>query len=46
MEVGGMVMDDDSERLLESEDIREFYLGGRDKGGRGTRRWKKKKTWR
>lgn len=46
MEVGGMVMDDDSDRLLQSEDIREFYLGGRDEGIRGTRRWKKKKTWR
>jgi branched-chain amino acid transport system ATP-binding protein len=46
MEVGGMVMDDDSERLLESEDIKEFYLGKKDAGARGQRRWKKKKTWR
>ena len=46
MEVGGMVMDDDSDRLLESEDIKEFYLGKRDEGARGRRRWKKKKTWR
>ncbi len=46
MEVGGMVMDDDSERLLRSEDIKEFYLGGREQGVRGVRRWKKKKTWR
>lgn len=46
MEVGGMVMDDDSDRLLDSEDIKEFYLGKRDEGARGRRRWKKKKTWR
>jgi branched-chain amino acid transport system ATP-binding protein len=46
MEVGGMVMDDDSDKLLESEDIKEFYLGKKDEGVRGLRRWKKKKTWR
>lgn len=46
MEVGGMVMDDDSRKLLESEDIKEFYLGKRDEGVRGRRRWKKRKTWR
>ena len=46
MEVGGMVMDDDSEKLLESEDIKEFYLGKKEEGARGLRRWKKKKTWR
>jgi len=46
MEVGGMVMDGPSDRLLESEDIKEFYLGKRDEGVRGRRRWKKRKTWR
>lgn len=46
MEVGGMVMDDKSSRLLESEDIKEFYLGKKEEGARGSRRWKKKKTWR
>ena len=46
MEVGGMVMDDDSDKLLASEDIKEFYLGKKDEGIRGLRRWKKKKTWR
>jgi len=46
MEVGGMVMDDASESLLESDDIKEFYLGKKDEGARGLRRWKKKKTWR
>ena len=46
MEVGGMVMDDSSQQLLASEDIKEFYLGKKDNGIRGLRRWKKKKTWR
>tara|TARA_B100001123_G_C15289312_1_gene1016851 strand:- start:1266 stop:2042 length:777 start_codon:yes stop_codon:yes gene_type:complete len=46
MEVGGMVMDDYSDKLIESEDIKEFYLGKKDEGVRGARRWKKTKTWR
>ena len=46
MEVGGIVMDGSSDRLLESEDIKEFYLGKKEKGIRGRRRWKKRKTWR
>ncbi len=46
MEVGGMVMDGPSDRLLESEDIKEFYLGHKEEGVRGRRRWKKRKTWR
>lgn len=46
MEVGGMVMDGDSDVLLESEDIKEFYLGKKEEGIRGRRRWKKRKTWR
>lgn len=46
MEVGGMVMDGPSDVLLDSEDIKEFYLGKKDEGVRGRRRWKKRKTWR
>ncbi len=46
MEVGGMVMDGPSAKLRESEDIKEFYLGKKDEGVRGRRRWKKRKTWR
>ncbi len=46
MEVGGIVMDGDSDVLLESEDIKEFYLGKKEQGMRGRRRWKKRKTWR
>ena len=46
MEVGGMVMDGSSDELLENADIKEFYLGKKDAGIRGRRRWKKRKTWR
>lgn len=46
MEVGGIVMDGPSAELARSEDIKEFYLGQSEQGIRGTRRWKKRKTWR
>ena len=46
LEVGRIVMEDTCARLLEKEDIKEFYLGVKDAGVRGTRRWKRKKTWR
>ncbi len=46
MEVGGMVLDGASDVLLESDDIKEFYLGKKEQGVRGSRRWKKRKTWR
>jgi branched-chain amino acid transport system ATP-binding protein len=46
LEVGRMVMDDSTERLKENEDVQEFYLGMKEEGVRGTRRWKKKKVWR
>src|SRR5438309_220824 len=46
LEVGRIVMDDTCARLLEKEDIKEFYLGMKESGVRGTRRWKRKKTWR
>ena len=46
LEVGRIVMADSCTRLRESKDIQEFYLGARDLGERGERRWKRKKTWR
>ena len=46
LEVGRIVMADTCARLLEKEDIKEFYLGIKDQGVRGKRRWKKRKTWR
>jgi branched-chain amino acid transport system ATP-binding protein len=32
--------------LLEKEDIKEFYLGQKSDGVRGTHRWRRKKLWR
>jgi branched-chain amino acid transport system ATP-binding protein len=46
LEVGRIVMEDSCARLLEKEDIKEFYLGMKEASVRGTRRWKRKKTWR
>jgi len=46
LEVGRIVMEDTCERLRQKEDVKEFYLGQKDAGARGARRWKRKKTWR
>ncbi|MBC7635871.1 MAG: ABC transporter ATP-binding protein [Acetobacteraceae bacterium] len=46
LEVGRIVMQDECAALLARDDIREFYLGHKDAGARGQRRWKKKKLWR
>ena len=46
MENGRIVMEDTCARLREATDIQEFYLGMKDEGVRGRRRWKQRKTWR
>ena len=46
LETGRIVMEDTSEKLKHATDIREFYLGMKDQGVRGRRRWKQRKTWR
>ncbi|HEY5624116.1 MAG TPA: ABC transporter ATP-binding protein [Gammaproteobacteria bacterium] len=46
MEIGRVVMEDTAERLRDAPDIQEFYLGMKDEGVRGRRRWKQRKTWR
>ena len=46
LENGRIVMEDTCARLREKDDIKEFYLGMKDAGVRGERRWKKKKNWR
>ena len=43
LEVGRFVMADTCERLAASRDIQEFYLGAREIGTRGERRWKRRK---
>jgi branched-chain amino acid transport system ATP-binding protein len=46
LENGRIVMEDSCARLREKDDVKEFYLGLKDEGIRGQRRWKKRKTWR
>ncbi len=46
MELGRIVMADDAQRLLQSKDVQEFYLGIKEESQRGQKRWKQKKTWR
>jgi branched-chain amino acid transport system ATP-binding protein len=46
LENGRIVMEDRCALLREKEDVKEFYLGMKEAGVRGERRWKKKKTWR
>jgi branched-chain amino acid transport system ATP-binding protein len=46
LEVGRIVLEDTCARLREREDVKEFYLGLKQAGARGERRWKKRKTWR
>jgi branched-chain amino acid transport system ATP-binding protein len=46
LENGRIVMEDSCARLREKDDVKEFFLGMKEEGARGERRWKKKKTWR
>ena len=46
LEAGRIVLEGSSEQLAGNADVREFYLGVRDAGVRGTRRWKRRKQWR
>jgi branched-chain amino acid transport system ATP-binding protein len=45
LEVGRIVIADDCKSLIQREDIKEFYLGQKDAGVRGQRRWKRKRLW-
>jgi len=46
MELGRIVMADEAQRLLQSKDVQQFYLGVKEETQRGQKRWKQKKTWR
>jgi len=46
LELGRIVMEDTCQELMENEDVKEFYLGVKEEGIRGTKRWKRKKKWR
>jgi branched-chain amino acid transport system ATP-binding protein len=45
LEVGRIVIRDRCESLLQRDDIKEFYLGQKETGVRGQRRWKKRRLW-
>jgi branched-chain amino acid transport system ATP-binding protein len=45
IEVGRIVAEDKCATLMAREDIREFYLGQKEAGVRGQRRWKRKRLW-
>ena len=46
METGRIVMDGPAERLRQSRDVQDFYLGGPERSLGEGRRWKRRKTWR
>ena len=46
LEGGRIVLEGSALRLRANEDVKEFYLGIRDVGVRGVRRWKRRKQWR
>ena len=46
LEVGRIVLEGSTEKLRDNPDVKEFYLGHKDQGVRGQRRWKRKKQWR
>ncbi|MEJ2717227.1 MAG: ABC transporter ATP-binding protein [Deltaproteobacteria bacterium] len=46
LELGRIVLEDSCKELKENEDVKEFYLGDKEKGIRGSRRWKRRKKWR
>src|SRR3954470_9553288 len=45
LEVGRIVLQDECASLMQRADIKEFCLGQKETGARGTRRWKKKRMW-
>jgi branched-chain amino acid transport system ATP-binding protein len=45
LEVGRIVTQDHCATLLTRDDIKEFYLGQKETGVRGQRRWKKRRLW-
>jgi branched-chain amino acid transport system ATP-binding protein len=46
LEVGRVVLEGACNKLIENEDVREFYLGQKETAVRGKKRWKRTKRWR
>jgi branched-chain amino acid transport system ATP-binding protein len=46
LEVGRIVLEGECAKLVQNEDVREFYLGQKETAVRGKKRWKRTKRWR
>ena len=46
LENGRIVLEDRTAALRENPDVKEVYLGMKERGVRGERRWKRRRTWR
>jgi len=46
LEVGRIVMEGAAKDLMQSDEIKEFYLGHKNEGDHGKRRFRRKKQWR
>lgn len=46
LETGRIVLEGECNKLIENEDVREFYLGQKETTVRGKKRWKRTKRWR
>lgn len=46
LETGRIVMDGPAQQLMDSDEVREFYLGRKQDSARGQRRWRRRKSWR
>lgn len=46
LETGRIVMDGPAAQLMNSDEVREFYLGRKQDSTRGQRRWRRRKSWR
>jgi branched-chain amino acid transport system ATP-binding protein len=46
LETGRIVLEGACEKLVQNDDVREFYLGHKETAVRGKKRWKRTKRWR
>ena len=46
LENGRVVLSESSKALLNNENVKEFYLGGKEGGVKGYRRYKRRKIWK
>jgi len=46
LENGRVVLSGSGEEIRENENVKEFYLGGKEGGVKGYRRYKRRKIWK